>query len=215
MPSVFVSLLWRRDDIIFICSLSVSDLNMWCPISFPGRWPGKCRMVSGYRADSSSNKDWASIVWDVRPCSLSQSHCHGCVAGRGTTWATDGCPGTCRLSVPLFVQLATDFPKTLHTSVASLVPKIVNSGCMLQSALIFFNVCPCPTAAARACVSKHLSASSGLNGWMYNFLFYASPKAWVLKILKQFLMNQSHLNWWTYLPCRACDKLSVFHNNLL
>lgn len=174
---MFVSLLWRRNDIIFICSLFVSDLNMWCPISFPGRWPGKWGMVSGYRAYSSSNKDWASVVRDIRPCSLSQSHCHSHVAGGGTTWATDGCPGTCRLSV-LSAQLATDSPKTLHTSVASLVPKLVNSGCALQSALMVFDVCWCPTTAVRACVSKNLPASSGLNGWMHNFLFCASPKAW-------------------------------------
>lgn len=94
MSSVFVSLLWRRNDIIFICSLSVSDLNMWCPISFPGRWPGKWGMVSGYRVYSSCNKDWARAVWDIRPCSLSQSHRHSHVAGGGTAWTTDRCPGT-------------------------------------------------------------------------------------------------------------------------
>lgn len=176
MPSVFVSLLWRRDDIIFICSLSVSDLNMWCPISFPGRWPGKWGMVSGYGADSSSNKDWASVVWNIRPCSLSQSHCHGHVAGWGTIWATDGCPGTCRLSVFLSAQFATDSPKTLHNIVASLMPKVVNSGCTLESAFMFFSVCWCPTAAVRACVWKHLPASSCLNGWMHSFLFHASFK---------------------------------------
>lgn len=101
IPSVFASLLCRRDDIIFVCSLSVSDLNMWCPISFPGRWPGKWGMVSGYRADSSSNKDWASLVRDVRPYSLRQSHCHGHVAGRGASRAAGWCPGTCRLSLLL------------------------------------------------------------------------------------------------------------------
>lgn len=177
MSSVFVSLLWRRNDIIFICSLSVSDLNMRCPISFPGRWPGKWGMVSGYRVYSSFDKDWARAVWDIRPCSLSQSHRHGHVAGGGTAWTTDRCPGTADFlfsSLHSWLQVLL----RLHTSVTSLVPKLGSSGCTLRSALMVFDVCWCPTIAVRACVSKHFSASSALNGWIYNFVFYASPRAW-------------------------------------
>lgn len=148
MSSVFVSLLWKRNDIIFICSLSVSDLNMWCPISFPGRWPGKWGMVSGYRVYSSCNKDWARALWDIRPCSLSQSHRHGHVAGGGTAWAPDRCPGTA--DSVLSAHLAAASPKAV-TSGASLVPELGSSGCTLQSVPMVFNVCWCPTIAVRTC----------------------------------------------------------------
>jgi len=144
MSSVFVSLLQRRDDIIFICSLSVPDLNMWCPISFPGRWPGKWRLVSGFRTDSSSNKDWASVVWDVRPYSLCQSHCHCHVAGWRTSWAAYWCPGTCRLSLLLFVQLDTDSPRTLPP----LCQRCLFRFLTIVSALTFSNACWYLTTAA-------------------------------------------------------------------
>lgn len=175
MSSVFVSFLWRRNDIIFVCSPSVSDLNIGCPIFFPCRWPGKWGMVSGYRVYFSCNKDRARAVWDIRPCSLSQSHHHNHVAGGGTAWATDRYPGTADSLFSLHSWLQV-LLRRLHTSVASLVPELGSSGCTLQSALIVFNVCWCPTVAVRAHVSKRLPASLALNDWMYSFIFYASPK---------------------------------------